>query len=349
MRKRRRIRIGSRGSDLALSQTKIVIDLLSGLHAGLEFETKIIRTAGDRARTVAALNRIMRAADGQGVFVKEIDRALLRRKIDLGVHSMKDVPTRIEDGLVVGAVIERGTPNDIFVGRTVDAIDRLPGGSTIGTSSPRRRAQIRNAFPHLKVVELRGNLDTRMKKLMDRRGMLDGIIVAAAAFKRLYRDNGIPVQALPLDLFTPAPAQGTICIICREGDKVILPLITKINDEKTQTEVAAERALLKRMEAGCSVPLGAYAELQDSELLHLRAMVASTTDGRCVMAEATGNAEEPDAVAAAVEIMLKSRGAERILLELRSSTPRVRSRSTSHSHIGNRRRTARRTKRSRRR
>jgi hydroxymethylbilane synthase len=301
-----------------MAQARIVIERLSALRRGLEFETRVIRTAGDRAKNFAALERMIRRPDGQGVFVKEIDRALLARKIDLGVHSLKDVPTQMLDGLAIGAVLERTLAHDLFVGRAPGTIEQLPPGSVIGTSSPRRAAQVRAAFPALRVVELRGNLDTRLRQLADERGKLDGIIVSAAGYRRLRPGQNQATQDLPPDLFLPAPAQGAIGVTCRQDDAFIRERLEAIHDPKTAAEVAAERALLARLEAGCTVPLGALAETDDSGLLRLRAMVVDPDGGPPVRAEATGDPAEPDALASAVEMILKSRGAERILSALRA-------------------------------
>lgn len=317
-KKRRKIRVGTRGSALALAQTQIVVDQLSALQANLEFDIKTIKTAGDRVSTPEALAKLLRKPGRQGVFVKEIDQALLGRKIDIGIHSLKDVPTHLLDGLKIAAVLKREKANDLFVGRTGEPLERLAAGAVIGTSSPRRRAQVRAAFPHLEVTEIRGNLDTRIQKLMDKKGKLDGIIVSAAAFRRLFKENGVPVQELPLDRFVPAPGQGVIGVICRERDEETQSLLKRINDPDTMTEVTAERALLARMEAGCTVPMGALAQADESGLVHLRAMVGDPEAGRVISAEATGQANEPDDLAAAVETILKARGAEEILDAARS-------------------------------
>ena len=323
MKKRLKIRIGTRGSELAMAQTRIVLEKLAKLQLSLEFEVRTIKTAGDRAKTPESLAKLLSGPSGRGIFVKEIDAALLNRRIDIGVHSMKDVPTYIPKRLKIGAVLERAVPNDLFISRTGETIDRLPPGAMIGTSSPRRQLQLKAAFPHLGVVEIRGNLDTRIRKLMDRRSNIDGIIISAAAFGRLFEANGIPAQELPIEQFLPAPGQGAICIVCRENDKAVQPLLDKINDRKSAAEVGAERALLARMDAGCTVPMGAHATIDDMGLLHLQAMVGAP-NAAPIRAEATGRAEEPNAVAAAVEMILKSRGAEKILREMRVPAPKRR-------------------------
>lgn len=325
MKKRQKIRIGTRGSELALAQAKIVVDQLTHLKAGLEFDVRVIKTAGDRAKTPESLAKLLNGPVGRGVFVKEIDAALRARKIDLGIHSMKDVPTAIPKGLKIGAVLTRATPCDVFISRTGETIDRLPPGATIGTSSPRRQLQIKAAFPHLAVTELRGNLDSRIRKLMDKRGNIDAIVVSAAAFQRLFGQNGIPAQELPIDSFLPAPGQGAICVMCRESDKAVRPLLDQINDPRSASEVGAERALLSRMEAGCSLPMGAHATVDETGLLHLQAMVG-VPGGAPIRAEATGRVEEPEEVAAAVEMILKSRGAEKVLDAMRTPVKRRASR-----------------------
>lgn len=340
MGKRHKIRIGSRGSALALSQVKLFIERLSSQAAGIETTVAVIKTAGDRAKTAADLQRLMRRPGGQGVFVKEIDQALLRRKIDAGVHSLKDVPGALLDGLCIGACLPRAAPNDLFIGRDIHAIERLHAGAIVGTSSPRRRAQLKAAYPALVAEELRGNLDTRLAKLADPRGRYDGIIVSAAAFRRLSPNSTRPVQELSLEQFVPAPGQGTIAIVCRERDEATRAILARVNDESAGVEAATERALLTRLQAGCSVPLGALARTEESGLVRLVAMVADPETGASVRGEATGEPGEPDEVAAAVESMLKSRGSDDIFHRLLGGAP-VR----SNGHPARRRKTAKSRKR----
>ncbi|HLY73405.1 MAG TPA: hydroxymethylbilane synthase, partial [Planctomycetota bacterium] len=197
------VKVGTRGSALALAQTRLLLQSLQAIHPKLNFVVVPIKTAGDRIKTAAELR-----GAGKGLFVKEIERALLARKVSLAVHSMKDLPSELPQGLILGAVPERVDPRDVFIGRTATPISALPAGSQIATSSLRRQAILKSLYPHFKFVEIKGNLDTRLAKLRAPASKLAGIIVAAAGVRRLYPDQGIPVQPLPPELVVPAAGQG---------------------------------------------------------------------------------------------------------------------------------------------
>lgn len=308
-----RLKVGTRGSALALAQARLVVERLKAAHPRLDFELVPIRTSGDRITSAAALRR-----GGKGLFVKEIEKALLARKVALAVHSMKDVPTELPAGLVIGAVLERGDPSDVFVGRTATPLGKLPPGSAVGTSSLRRQAILKSLYPHLRFVELKGNLDTRLEKLRRARSPLAGIVVAAAGLRRLYPQDGVTAQVLPREVVVPAAGQGALGVEVREGDEELRELLRAIHHEATAACVEAERELLRRLEGGCQVPLGAYAEPSDDGLLTLHACLAAPDGSRVLRASQTGTLEDPASVAEALETRLVSMGAREILAALRS-------------------------------
>ena len=235
---------------MALRQAEEVKDLLLQLHPGLEVELVKIRTTGDKI-TEAPLARI----GSKGIFVKEIEEALLRGEIDLAVHSMKDLPTRLPPGLTIGAVPPREDPRDALVSRDGRHLHELPPGVKIGTSSLRRRVQLLRIKASWQIVPLRGNLDTRLRKL--REGEVEAIVVASAGLRRLGLQHQAR-QLLPPELLLPAAGQGALAVECREGDGV-MELLGPLNHPQTALEVRAERAFLERMGGGCQVPMGALA------------------------------------------------------------------------------------------
>jgi hydroxymethylbilane synthase len=305
------LRIGTRGSDLALAQTKLVIARLQEVNPRVAAAPVVIATAGDRIKDAASLRKA-----GTGVFVKELERALMARKIDAAVHSLKDMPTTLPAGLEIAAILEREEPADAFVGRGTVPIEQLPRGSVIGTSSPRRQALLQAAYPHLRVEELRGNLDSRLQKLRDPRSSLAGIVVAAAGLRRLRGATGVPHQALPKDRLVPAAGQGALAVEIRSGDARTKALFAPLHDEKAAAETSAERELVRRLEGGCQAPLGAWAQAGDDGLLRLLCALANPDGSDLIRGEATGLVESPLEVAAALETMMRSRGAEEILASL---------------------------------
>ena len=315
------MKVGTRGSALALAQTNQIVARLRGLHPEVTFEIVVIKTRGDRIQTASQFR-----AAGKGLFVKEIEDALLRRTISLAVHSLKDMPSELPKGLVLGAVPARADASDVYIGRLNLGLDELPAGARIGTSSLRRQAILRSLYPRLRFVDLKGNLDTRLAKLRDRRGGLDGIIVAAAGLGRLHPEGGIAARPLPREKVVPAAGQGALALEVRENDAAMRALLAPVHDPATALCVTAERELQRRLEGGCQVPLGAYAELGDDGLLTLTACLA-TVDGRKVLLERqTGSAEDPAAIAAALETVLTSRGAREILDEARPAVAKKTSR-----------------------
>ena len=313
----RTLKIGTRGSKLALAQTQVVVDRLQEKHPRLLFKIVPIRTKGDRISTVTQLRKA-----GKGLFTKEIESALLRRKIDVAVHSLKDMPSRQPDGLAIAAILDRKDPADAFIALDSTPLERLESGTRVAVSSLRRQAQLRQNFPNLDVVDIKGNLDTRIDALRNPRRKIGGIVVAAAGFRRLYRNDGLAVQILPKDRFVPAAGQGTICIECRENDAAVRKLVDPLHDPDSEALVKAERRIMERMEGGCQIPLGAHAEMTEEGLLRLCAYVALPDGSKSVLADARGAPEDPEGLAAALETILRTRGATEILAELAGTVRR---------------------------
>lgn len=305
------IKVGTRGSALALAQTNQVLKRLQEIHPKLNFVVVSIKTAGDRITSAAELRKA-----GKGLFVKEIERALLSRKISLAVHSLKDLPSELPDGLVLGAVPERADPSDVFIGRNATPIEKLPAGSQIATSSLRRQAILKSLFPRFTFVEMKGNLDTRLEKLRNPRSNLAGIIVAAAGVRRLYPDNGIPAQPLPTDMVVPAAGQGALALEIRAGDAEMKKILAPIHHAATAACVEAERELQRRLEGGCQVPMGAFAVTADDGVLRLTACIASVDGRRILRASQSGMLDDPRSIAEALETQLVSAGAREILAQL---------------------------------
>ena len=305
------IKVGTRGSALALAQTNQVLQRLREFHPKLNFVVVPIKTAGDRITSAAELRKA-----GKGLFVKEIERALLSRKVSLAVHSLKDLPSELPKGLVLGAVPERADPWDVFIGRNSVPIDKLPPGSQVATSSLRRQAILKSLFPRLEFVEMKGNLDTRLEKLRNPKSTLSGIVVAAAGVRRLYPDNGIPAQALPTDQVVPAAGQGALALEIRENDEEMKKILAPIHHPPTAACVAAERELQRRLEGGCQVPMGAFAEASDDGVLKLTACIATVDGRRVIRASQAGMIDAPHTIAETLEMTLVSLGAKEILTQL---------------------------------
>ena len=250
------IRIGSRGSALARWQAEHVQGRLAGL--GHQATIHLITTTGERVQ-----DRRLEAVGGKGAFLKEIEEAMLAGEIDLAVHSLKDVPTALPPGLRLCAVLERADPRDALLSRAGLELNKLPAGSRVGTTSLRRRAQVAALRPDLVLQDLRGNVDTRIRKL--RQGSCDAIVLAAAGLDRLGR-RGEATEVLEPELFVPAPGQGAIALECRQDDDAVAAVVAPLDHPPTARAVAAERALLAGLRGGCNVPLGAYAVEDDGAL-----------------------------------------------------------------------------------
>jgi len=299
------LRIGTRGSQLALFQANWVKEQLE--QARLRVTLVKIQTTGDKIQD-APLAKI----GGKGLFVKEIEEALLKKRIDLAVHSIKDVPTEFPDGLHLSAITKREDPRDAFVSREGIPLKDLPRGARVGTSSLRRQAQLLHFRDDLRVIPLRGNLDTRLKKLKILN--LDGIVLACAGLKRLGLGEKI-TEILPTDISLPAIGQGALGIETRVGDEEVEEKIRLLNDPDSSTAITAERAFLKRLEGGCQVPIAAYARIENDRL-EINGMVG-TIDGKKLIRHRTeGPIEKAESIGVELAEVLLARGAKEILEEI---------------------------------
>lgn len=304
-----KIRIGTRGSALALWQTDHVMSLLHERFKDLEIEAERIKTTGDKILDVA----LAKIGD-KGLFTKEIEAALLDGTVDLAVHSSKDLPTELPEGLFLAATLERADVRDALISKSGLDLDALPAGARIGTSSLRRRAQLLHYRADLQLFDLRGNLDTRLKKLDS--GELDAVMLASAGLDRMGWSNRI-TQRIPVHISLPAVAQGAIGIEIRIGDERIQSIIETLNHQPTYLAVRAERALMHELEGGCQVPIGAHAEWADG-MLSMTAIVASLDGRRLVRDSITLPDTDPEAVGLALAKELRALGADDILEEIRS-------------------------------
>lgn len=254
-----KIVVGTRGSKLALVQTNWVVEALKKVNPGIEFEVKVIKTKGDLI-THLPLHKI----GDKGLFTKEIEQQLLNKEIDLAVHSMKDMPSTLPDGLKFASVPRREDPRDILVLKEgYKTIEDLPMGAKLGTGSKRRTYQLLKYRPDLEIVPIRGNIDTRIRKIEDEN--LDGVVLAAAGLLRADLENRISYY-LPTNIMVPAPAQGALALEIRENDSHMEEIISHIKDEATEIQVAAERGFLTGVNGSCHVPMGAYCEIDNDKL-----------------------------------------------------------------------------------
>lgn len=281
------LRIGTRGSPLALAQTHQTRDRLMAAHPELTepgaIEIVVIKTTGDKV-----LDRPLAEIGGKGLFTKEIDEAMLAGAIDLAVHSMKDVPTVLPDGIVLPCMLPREDPRDVFLSNKCRDIDGLPRGAVVGTASLRRQAQILARRPDLKVVTFRGNVQTRLRKLDE--GEVDATLLALAGLKRLGLRE-VATSIVPMDILLPAVGQGAVGITCRTDDPRAHRYLAALNHPATYTAVVAERALLKVLDGSCRTPIAALAELS-GERLTLRGLLASPDGAQVWRATAEGPAAE---------------------------------------------------------
>lgn len=302
------IRIGTRGSKLALWQAHHVKEQLETAHPDLAVELVTITTTGDRVQ-----DRSLLEMGGKGAFVKEIEEALLGEEIDIAVHSMKDVPVTLPEGLHLPVVCRREDPRDGFIANDYGHPRDMPSGSRIGSSSLRRKCQLMARFPELEVTEIRGNVDTRLRKLDE--GQYGAIVLAAAGLRRLGWAQRITTLLDPADSL-PAMGQGTIGIECREGDDATLARIRAIEDADTAVRTRAEWALNRRMQGGCEVPMGGYAEL-DGDRLRVRGLVGEPDGSRLIEDEVSGPAGEAEALGTELAERLLAAGAEAVLAQVR--------------------------------
>ncbi len=290
--------VGTRGSALALAQTELVLAALRQRWPDLETRVERITTTGDARRDVPL------SVLGRGAFVSEIEAALRERRIDIAVHSAKDLPSRLGAGLRVGAVLERADPRDVLVSRDASILRDLPLGARVGTGSPRRACQLRAARPDLDVRDVRGNVDTRLRKLAA--GDFDALVLAAAGLIRLGRAEEA-TEWLDAAVMLPAVAQGAIAVELRAGDQDVLDLISSINHPVTAVAVTAERAFLARLGAGCTAAVAAYATVGDTNELSLTALIGAP-DGRHVRDTVVGSIDEAEGMGDSLALALLESG-----------------------------------------
>ncbi len=287
-----RLRIATRGSKLSLIQAQIVMDMIRKIEPDVKFELVIVKTTGDIIQ-----DKPLYEIGVKGIFEKEVNRALLRGEADIAVHSLKDLPSEISPGLVLAGFPPRDPPYDalVTVGKCM-RIEDLPSGTVVGTSSVRRRAFLMGLRPDLKVEVIRGNVDTRVRKLCQ--GLYDAIILAEAGLIRMWdelKKYGICYTRLPINAIPPPPGQGIIVAVVRETDAHLVDLLRKASDRKAMIEAIAERAFLRRIGGGCHVPLGGVAFVEDDKVRFLAA-IASQDGSRRIFVEVEGNASNPELV-----------------------------------------------------
>ena len=308
---RDRIIAGSRRSKLALIQTASIISKIRVINLNLEVSVREIVTSGDRDRHTQ-LDRL-----GTAVFVKELEEALLENRVDLVVHSLKDLPTELPVGLKLACVIDRCDPRDVLVSAKYETLAKLPPGATVATSSRRRSAQLLALRPDLSFVDMRGNIPTRLRKLEE--GQCDAMILAAAGLVRL--DLGAKIKEyLPVAVSTPAVGQGALAVECRTADSDLCGMLSEIEDPDIAQEVEAERAFLDELGSGCSVPAGALGRI-DGDSLTLHGCVAALDGSQILRDRVTGHKQNAFHLGKALAHKMLAAGAEKILTDLRRSTP----------------------------
>jgi hydroxymethylbilane synthase len=306
------LRLGSRGSTLALWQAHHVKQLLQSLHAGLAIDVEVLHTTGDRIADVP-----LAMIGEKGLFTKEVDAAVLDGRVDCAVHSFKDVPTKLPDGITVAAVLEREDPRDAFLpapGGPARLLD-LPAGTRLGTGSLRRRALLLHLRPDAVVTDLRGNLDTRLEKL--RTKQYDGIILALAGVRRVGREAAVGETLEPPD-WLPAVGQGALAVVCRDDDDVTRTRLRPLEHPPTRAATVAERAFLALLEGGCQVPIGALGSVHDNELV-LHGLVASLAGTAIVRGSASGPVAAAGAIGERLARQLLEGGAAAILRDVRAA------------------------------
>lgn len=303
-----RVRLGSRGSPLALWQTEHVAQRLRDHFPSLHVDVVIIKTSGDKILDVP----LARIGD-RGLFVKEIEQALLANEIDAAVHSLKDLPTEVPAGLWVGAVLEREDPRDCVVSEKYPSLAAMPSGAVVGTSSLRRRAQLQAAYPALRFEDVRGNLQTRLAKLDS--GHYDALILAVAGLKRLGFSERIRELIAP-SVCLPAVGQGVLAVECRASDEATMRYLAPLEHADTRACITAERAFLRALEGGCQVPIGAHARWV-SGALHLEGLVAALSGTPCLREVAEAVPDAAEALGQELAAALKARGADEILRDAR--------------------------------
>ena len=304
------IRIGTRGSNLALWQANWVKSALNQKFPHISIELEIIKTQGDKILDVP-----LAQVGGKGLFVKEIEQALIDRRVDLAVHSMKDMPAEIPERLCVGAIPEREIPSDVLISKNGLKLSKLASGSIIGTSSLRRGAQLRHCRNDIVIKPLRGNLDTRLRKLEAED--MDAIVVAAAGVKRLNFEDRI-TEYLDEEVMLPAVGQGALCIEIRENDLPVSEMISTLDDSQTRTIVSGERAFLNRLEGGCQIPIAGHGKIENDRYM-LTGLVAEVDGSRLIKDSISGPVEASENLGVELAERLLDKGADKLLERLKSS------------------------------
>jgi hydroxymethylbilane synthase len=300
----RKIIVGSRRSKLALTQTNWVIRQLKELGLPFEFEVKEIVTKGD-----VILDVTLSKVGGKGLFVKEIEQAMLDKEIDMAVHSMKDMPAVLPEGLMIGCTPPRVDARDVLISKDNKTLAELPEGAVLGTSSLRRSSQLLAVRPDLEVKWIRGNVDTRISKLES--GEYDAIILAAAGLERLGLADNMIMERISTDICVPAVGQGVLSIECREDDQELRDALMLFNDEYTFKTVSAERVFLDEMNGGCQVPIAGYAIINQNDEIELTALVGSM-DGKTILKEVV-TSKDPVEVGKKAAELLGARGAHELI------------------------------------
>jgi hydroxymethylbilane synthase len=297
-------KIGTRGSKLALMQTNFVADKLRKIMPETNIEICVIKTSGDIMQDVSLLT-----IGGQGVFVKELEDALLSKKIDLAVHSMKDVPGETPDELMFAAILPREDMRDVLVSRDNIKMESMPKGAKIGTGSQRRGAQIKAILPDINIVPLRGNIDTRLKKIETEN--LTGVILAAAGMKRMGLAERI-TQFLPVETMLPAVGQGALGLQIRKMDIDLIKICASLNDTTTATEVTAERSFLRSLGGGCRLPIAALGKLE-GQRLSLEGMIAAPDGSTMIREKVNGSREDAEELGETLANIILEKGGKKLL------------------------------------
>ena len=294
-------KLGTRGSPLSLAQTNWVLDELKKTNSSLTFDIEKITTKGDTD------TRPLFEMEQKGIFEKEIDRAVSEKRVDFAVHSMKDVPSTLDSSLTIACVPKRESANDVLITNDGFSLDSIPSGSTVGSSSLRRAVQISRKRPDLNVKPIRGNIETRINKVIQKE--IDGVVLAKAGISRLGVDTKHSI--LSKDDFLPSPGQGALAIICRNDDSKTIKMLKKIEDKNSRIEIEAERSLSEHIESGCRFPVGAYASIKSDSLI-LKVGVYSMDGKKSIIIEENGTIDDPFELGKRIGNKLKSQGVSEI-------------------------------------
>jgi hydroxymethylbilane synthase len=293
-----------------MRQTTLIADMIRRRSAGIDIDIRVIKTKGDIMQDVSLVK-----IGGKGVFVKEIEDALLNNEVDMAVHSMKDVPSELPEGLTIAVTPPRDDPRDVLISRNLIKIEKMPQGARIGTGSLRRGMQLRKLLPDVEIVPIRGNLDTRIKKIETEN--LAGVIVAAAGIKRMGWQQKVS-QFIPVEVMLPPVGQGVLAIELRSDDRASHDIVSFLNDIKTWLEVHAERAFLRRMGGGCQLPMAAYAK-KEGPMLTIRGLLGSLDGHTLITEEIRGPVEDFKMIGTRLAESILQRGGQAIIDEFYST------------------------------